>query len=612
MSNSSPDVAPRGEASQSSHFSRKRFEAEAVSLPPMPETSSCGFSNFGFGHPLLRALAELGHEEPTPIQRKAMGPALSGRDVLGCAQTGTGKTAAFTLPLLQRLCAEPVSESGKSGSNGRAPIRALVLAPTRELASQIDESLSQYGQFCRFKHAKVFGGVGLEGQVRTLRRGVDVLVATPGRLEDLMKSDVVDLSSIEMLVLDEVDRMLDQGFLPAVTRITNRTPRTRQTLLFSATMPDPLRQLARSLMRDPIEVAADVVASTPVTIEQVVYNVPAQYKRTMLEHLVIEHQMTRALVFTRTKHGADRVARHLKAAGIGAEALHGGKTQSVRERSLAAFRSGEIKVLVATDLAARGIHVDGISHVINFDLPLDAENYVHRIGRTARAGESGVAFSLCSPEERDVLRRVEKLIRRRLDTADPPDLFARTARPPMPTSTSNVGAPPSASRNDGKRGLSSTYGHRGGVDAREQREAVHAVDGATRERASGFPDTARLVVARRSMPVTGRHTREHPAIPGTARLEGTPARASSETLSSRGDVSRAPRRVPHRGPAFLRRTMVLVETVARGRTREGRTREGRTREGRTREGRSVRAKATETDASEDTQTHERREAEEYV
>jgi ATP-dependent RNA helicase RhlE len=310
----------------------------------------------------------------------------------------------------------------------RAPIRALVLSPTRELAAQIDESLGLYGKYCGVNHAMVCGGVGLSPQVRRLQRGVDVLVATPGRLEDLMAQRIVDLSSVEVLVLDEVDRMLDQGFLPAVRRITSRIPKGRQTLLFSATMPPELRRLALELMVSPVEVAASQVASTPDTIDQVVYHVSSQLKRQMLEHLVSDSDMTRALVFTRTKHGADRVVKHLKAASVGADALHGGKTQSARERALNAFRDGSLRVLVATDLAARGIHVDGISHVINFDLPLDADNYVHRIGRTARAGASGKALSLCCAEERDVLHRIEKLIRRRLPVQETPPLLPRPPR----------------------------------------------------------------------------------------------------------------------------------------------------------------------------------------
>jgi len=424
---------PAGSAPFVGH-SKSGLGSETSSRTVGDESSNQTFADFGLIEPLMNALSSLGHVEPTPIQRKAIGPALSGRDVLGCAQTGTGKTAAFTLPLLQRLVTQPRPESRSESASTRggdrarpSPIRALVLSPTRELAAQIDESLGLYGEFCRVRHAMVCGGVGLAPQIRELRRGVDVLVATPGRLEDLISQGLVDLSHVEVLVLDEVDRMLDQGFLPAVRRLTAKIPKARQTLLFSATLPPELRKLALVLMSNPVEVAADHVASTPDAIEQVVYHVASQLKRQMLEHLVSDREMTRALVFTRTKHGADRVAKHLKAASIGADALHGGKTQSARERALSAFRDGSLRVLVATDLAARGIHVDGISHVINFDLPVDADNYVHRIGRTARAGATGKALSLCCSEERDVLQRIEKLIRRRLPVQETPQLL-----PPPP------------------------------------------------------------------------------------------------------------------------------------------------------------------------------------
>ncbi len=390
----------------------------------MNDISSEGFSSLGLMEPLLDALTRLGHNQPTPIQQKAIGPALLGRDVLGCAQTGTGKTAAFALPILQRLCQKADTRSAKMN-----PIRALVLSPTRELAAQIAESFERYGAFCDIRHAVVCGGVGQTAQVREIRRGLDVLVATPGRLEDLVKQGLVDLGSVEILVLDEVDRMLDQGFLPAVRRIASRTPKQRQTLLFSATMPNELRRLALDLMSNPVEVSADPEASTPDAIEQFVYHVAAQLKRQMIEQLVKGRDMSRVLVFTRTKRGADRVARHLKTASVNAEALHGGKTQATRERALLGFRNGALRVLVATDLAARGIHVDGISHVINFDLPVDAENYVHRIGRTARAGTSGMALSLCCAEERDVLQRIEKLIRRRIAVKQTPQLLASFDHP---------------------------------------------------------------------------------------------------------------------------------------------------------------------------------------
>jgi ATP-dependent RNA helicase RhlE len=392
-------------------------------VPSGPESGPLGFREFGLKTALLETLDCLGHAAPTPIQRKAIPPALAGRDVVGCAQTGTGKTAAFCLPLLQRF------DDGKGRQPGR--VRALVLSPTRELAAQIGESLADYGRGTRVSHTVVFGGVGQSGQVRDLRRGVDVLVATPGRLEDLLSQRVANLSSVEVLVIDEVDRMLDQGFLPAVRRIVQLIPKSRQTMMFSATLSKELRLLARDLLNHPVEVAADNVASPPSAIDQRVYLVDAQLKRHALERLLKRSDFTRALVFTRTKHGADRVARHLKTVSVDAEAIHGGKSQASRERTLAAFRDGSLPVLVATDLAARGIHVDDISHVINFDLPQDPDNYVHRIGRTARAGASGQALSLCSHEERDNLRKIERLIQRKLElTTDPSLTDGRAPTPP--------------------------------------------------------------------------------------------------------------------------------------------------------------------------------------
>jgi ATP-dependent RNA helicase RhlE len=383
-------------------------------VPGGPESDPPGFQEFGLKTALLETLERLGHVAPTPIQNKSIPPALAGRDVLGCAQTGTGKTAAFCLPLLQRF------DDGQGRKSGR--VRALVLSPTRELAAQIGESLSEYGKGCQVSHTVVFGGVGQSGQVRDLRRGVDVLVATPGRLEDLLSQRLARLSDVEVLVIDEVDRMLDQGFLPAVRRITQLIPKSRQTMMFSATLPRELRQLARDLLNHPVEVADDSDSTPPSAIDQKVYLVDTPLKRYALERLLKRSDFTRALVFTRTKHGADRVARHLKSVSVDAEAIHGGKSQSSRERTLAAFRDGSLPVLVATDLAARGIHVDDISHVINFDLPQDPENYVHRIGRTARAGASGQALSLCSHEERDNLKRIERLIQRKLDLTSDPSL----------------------------------------------------------------------------------------------------------------------------------------------------------------------------------------------
>ena len=362
------------------------------------------FNDLNLIDPLLRAVRAEGYVEPTQIQRQAIPPALAGRDVLGCAQTGTGKTAAFALPILQRLHAAPAARR----------IRALVLAPTRELAAQIGDSFAAYGRHLPFSHTVIFGGVGQSAQEQALRRGVDILIATPGRLLDLMEQRIVRLDAIEYFVLDEADRMLDMGFIHDVRRVVAALPKCRQTLFFSATMPPDIQQLAASILSAPVYVEVTPQATTVEKIDQSVFFVEQAQKRHLLEHLLRAASVERALVFTRTKHGANRVVKQLAASGIEAEAIHGNKSQTARERALSNFRAGATRVLVATDIAARGLDVDGISHVINFDLPNIPETYVHRIGRTARAGASGVAYSFCSQEERPYLRDIEKTIRLRI------------------------------------------------------------------------------------------------------------------------------------------------------------------------------------------------------
>jgi ATP-dependent RNA helicase RhlE len=364
----------------------------------------------------VRAIERAGYQHPTPIQIQAIPPALEGRDVLGCAQTGTGKTAAFVLPLLQQLMQRAGdARSGETESRSRrSRIRALILSPTRELAAQIGESIATYGKHSPLRHLVIFGGVSQLRQEQELARGVDILVATPGRLCDLMGQSIISLRDVEILVLDECDRMLDQGFWPSIRRIVQVVPRTRQTMLFSATMPRELEPLVAELSADPVRVSVSKVASTPERIDQAVWHVEQREKRSVLERLMRQPEVTRAVVFTRTKHGANRVAKHLTEAGVNAEAIHGNKSQNARERAMSGFRTGSLRVLVATDLASRGIDIDDVTHVINFDLPVDPESYVHRIGRTARAGRHGIAVSLCCAEERDVLRRIERLIGQRL------------------------------------------------------------------------------------------------------------------------------------------------------------------------------------------------------
>jgi ATP-dependent RNA helicase RhlE len=371
--------------------------------PKLPVISS--FESLGLVETLVRSVHAEGYTDPTPIQLAAVPHVLAGRDLLGCAQTGTGKTAAFALPILQRLAAAPPRRDRSR------PLRALVLSPTRELAAQIGESFSRYGRHTGLTQTVIFGGVGQDAQARTLHRGVDILVATPGRLLDLMSQGLVGLASIEVFVLDEADRMLDMGFLPDVRRVVAALPRKRQTLFFSATMPEAIQSLADGMLIDPVRVAVTPIASTAERIEQSVYMVERGNKRALLEHLLQSANIERALVFTRTKHGANRVAEQLMRASIQAEAIHGNKSQNARTRALDHFKTGTTRVLVATDIAARGIDIDGISHVINYELPNIPESYVHRIGRTARAGASGIALSFCDSEERAFLRDIEKLIR---------------------------------------------------------------------------------------------------------------------------------------------------------------------------------------------------------
>ncbi|WP_342451375.1 DEAD/DEAH box helicase [Neoroseomonas nitratireducens] len=356
---------------------------------------------------ILQALAEEGYTTPTPIQAQAIPIVLEGRDLLGIAQTGTGKTAAFGLPLLHRLAQE-------KGRPPRFGCRALILSPTRELASQIADSLKAYGRHLGLTVAVVFGGVGFGAQRTALARGVDILVATPGRLQDLIDQNAGRLDHIQTLILDEADQMLDKGFLPAIRRLLKSIPAQRQTMFFSATMPTEINRLASEMLKDPARVSVAPVATTAEKVAQRVIHVAAAGKRQVLAEILRTEGIGRTLVFSRTKHGADRIVKQLDQDGISANAIHGNKAQNARERALAAFRDGSAPVLVATDIAARGIDVDGVTHVIQFDLPEVPETYVHRIGRTARAGASGEAIALCSHEDRDKLRAIEKLIRQQI------------------------------------------------------------------------------------------------------------------------------------------------------------------------------------------------------
>jgi ATP-dependent RNA helicase RhlE len=369
------------------------------------------FASLNLVEPLMQAVTESGYTTPTPIQAQSIPALLEGHDLLGLAQTGTGKTAAFVLPMLQRMMANRKQPQPKS-------MRALILTPTRELAVQINDSVKTYGRHLPLRSTVIFGGVGSVPQINTMRRGVDFVVATPGRLLDLMNQGHVSLSSVEFFVLDEADRMLDMGFIRDIRKIVAKLPVRRQTLLFSATMPNDVADLANSLLTKPKRVEVVPQSTTAERIDQIVYMVSKTNKRRLLAELLNGPGVTRSIVFTRTKRGADRVSEQLERDGIRSAAIHGNKGQSARQTALGSFRNGSVKVLVATDIAARGIDVDGISHVVNYDLPLEPESYVHRIGRTARAGATGIAISLCDGEERSLLRDIEKIVRMKIPVVD--------------------------------------------------------------------------------------------------------------------------------------------------------------------------------------------------
>lgn len=359
------------------------------------------FNDLKLTEPLLRALEDVGYKTPTPIQEQAIIPIINGRDIFGCAQTGTGKTGAFSLPILQQL---------HEKQRPRA-VRALVLAPTRELALQISENVRAYSKHLKLSHAVIFGGVSQKNQERELQKGVDLIVATPGRLLDLMSQGFVKLDKIEHFVLDEADRMLDMGFIHDIKKIIAKLPSQRQTLFFSATAAPDIMKLANSLLKNPLHISVAPVSSAAPLVEQSIYYVAKEDKRSLLKHVLNNGEIEHVLVFTRTKRGADRVAKDLNKSGIRSEAIHGDKSQGARERALKGFKNRQIRVLVATDIASRGIDVDKLSHVINYEIPEQAETYVHRIGRTGRAGASGNAISFCAKDELTYMKDISKLIK---------------------------------------------------------------------------------------------------------------------------------------------------------------------------------------------------------
>jgi ATP-dependent RNA helicase RhlE len=393
------------------------------------------FEKLSLIEPLLRALKSEGYTSPTPIQQQAIPILLQRRDLLGCAQTGTGKTAAFALPILQLLHQDELYVKGPDG------IKALILTPTRELAIQIDESFKAYGKYLRLSHTVIFGGVPQRAQTDRLRAGIDILIATPGRLLDLMDQRFVKLQNLKILVLDEADRMLDMGFIHDVKKIIARVPVKRQTILFSATMPSEIAKLSQTILINPERVEVTPVSSTANTIQQSVFFVEKKDKKKLLLHVLNDKSIITALVFARTKHGADRIASDLKKSGIRAEAIHGNKSQGARQRALASFKAQHLRVLVATDIAARGIDVDDLSHVINYELPNVPETYVHRIGRTGRAGASGISLSFCDEEEKEFLADIHKLIKKNIPVVEDhpyPLLHVGETKPSQSHSTNKV------------------------------------------------------------------------------------------------------------------------------------------------------------------------------
>jgi ATP-dependent RNA helicase RhlE len=362
------------------------------------------FKELGIIEPILKALTDEGYTKPTPIQEEAIPQLLAGKDLLGCAQTGTGKTAAFAIPLLQNIY------NSEKGSKGAKYIKGLILAPTRELAIQIGENVTSYGRYMEIKNTEIFGGVSQNPQTRAIKAGVDILIATPGRLIDLINQGFIDLSSVNYLILDEADRMLDMGMLNDVKKIISKLPKARQNMLFSATMPNEIMKLVNSILKNPVRIEVTPVSSTIDTITQGLYHVSKKHKVNLLIDILKDKSIESLLVFSRTKHGANKITNQLIKVGIEAQAIHGNKSQNARQLALNNFKEGKTRVLVATDIAARGIDVDDLSYVINYDLPEVPETYVHRIGRTGRAGQSGIALSFCDYEERDYLKSIEKLI----------------------------------------------------------------------------------------------------------------------------------------------------------------------------------------------------------
>jgi len=501
------------------------------------------FSQLGLMPSLLRAVSDSGYTTPTPIQQRAIPHVLAGRDILGLAQTGTGKTAAFALPILQRLSAS----QGENPSRDKRPVRVLVVTPTRELASQIAESFNTYGKHLNLTCGVVFGGVNMNPQESMLRRGIDILVATPGRLLDHLNRDIFRLDKLEIFVLDEADQMLDMGFEPDVRRIIRAIPPQRQTLFFSATMPQRIRRLSDTMLKDPVEVAVVAESTAAERVDQSVYHVSAGDKRSLLVHLLADRTLARVLVFSRTKHGANRLAAHLTEYGSVAAPIHGNKSQAAREKALAAFKAGDVRVLVATDIAARGLDIDDVTHVVNYDLPEVPETYVHRIGRTARAGADGASIAFCAPDERQLLADIERAMRQKVPVSPVPEMtrltFTDPPRPPLPErgrrggsggggggggggGRSRGGSAPRATTASSDAAPSDTRRPRGGQDAGTR---PGPRQNASRPAGGGRPQGSATPASNRAAPAPAGRTGNAPsraprALPGETLSGGKPRR----------------------------------------------------------------------------------------
>lgn len=445
------------------------------------------FTELGLSAELLRAVHEQGYEVPTPIQQQAIPQVLAGHDLLGGAQTGTGKTAAFTLPLLQKLQSSQ-SAAQNSGTSAHR-LRVLILVPTRELAAQVNESVTNYGKYLPFRSVEIYGGVSINPQISQLRRGVDIVVATPGRLLDHLERRSIDLRHVEILILDEADRMLDMGFVHDIRRIVKTLNSQRQTLLFSATFSREIRELAHDFQKAPREVQVASPNSTADRVIQIVHPVDRERKRELLSHLIGKGNWQQVLVFTRTKHGANRLSKQLEQDGLSSAAIHGNKSQAARQRALNDFKKGDIRVLVATDVAARGLDIELLPHVVNYDLPNVPEDYVHRIGRTARAGQQGHAISLVCVDEKDMLRDIETLLQQRLDQVVLAGYEPDPSIKAEPINLGRSGARPggrSSNRSNGHSANGAGRGRGQGHSGRQQRSAKPAT-GANRSRSSGKP-----------------------------------------------------------------------------------------------------------------------------